>query len=129
MSVRSEPRKIERRAGGPRPISGQLAGGQSAKGVCVGVTGRRQLRPSIVNISITQEGAVKGDCSGARGARRGGRCSSGRLRGLGYGCGGGQFIGHAGNAAGGHVRCGAGEGGPDFHVRVRSAEPKGYREG
>ena len=44
------------------------------------VGGRRQLKPNVVNISFKHE-TVKEDCNGIR---RGRRCSSGRLRELGY---------------------------------------------
>ena len=50
------------------------------------VVGRKQLKPNVVNISF-KHARVKEDC---KGTIRGRRCSSGRLRELGYVSGGSE---------------------------------------
>jgi hypothetical protein len=116
MSLKLKPAVRDRNTGG-RQGRGQLAGGQGDKWGGVGVCGRKQLRPSIVNITIKQwtEDEPAGDC---RGSRKVGRCSSGRLRELGYVRG---SSGSHGDVAGGHIRCSR-----DGQVRMRSAQQQGY---
>ena len=57
---------------------GQQEQNDKVEGEVVG--GRRQLKPNVVNISFKDE-TDKEDCKGIRRVRR---CSSGRLRELGY---------------------------------------------
>ena len=116
MSVRSEPDKTDRKVGGTRPTSGRSAGGQSAVGGSEGVDGRNQLRPNIVNI-IIKHGAGGSLQEDFKGTRKSGKYSSGKLRALGYGGGGGQFTGHVGCDD-----CGSGGNG---QLWGRSAQPLG----